>query len=176
MTLTGDLVHLRALEPEDADAFWRWHHDPEAMRWMTTSYPESLAQLRKRFVDLPPNSYERCSFAITTTAESRLIGCVVLRDATPEVGRATLDIYLGEKDTWNKGYATEALRLLCRWAFNDMRLTAIELTVVADNDPARHLYRKLGFVEEGRRRESFRRDGQLHDAIIMSLLAREFID
>lgn len=97
MNLTGDLVHLRAIEPEDADAFWRWHHDPVAMRWMTTSYPESLAEVRKRFAEFPSNSYERCRFAITTTAESRLIGFIGLRDATPEVGRATLDMYLGRR-------------------------------------------------------------------------------
>ncbi|GAA3060546.1 GNAT family N-acetyltransferase [Actinokineospora globicatena] len=174
MTLIGERVRLRAIEPEDADAFWRWHHDEHAMRWMGTSYPESRAQLRKRFADFAPNSYERCRFAIETTAESRLVGYIALRDAHPESGRAELDIYLGDPDTWNKGYATEALRLMCHWGFEDMRLHAIQLSVVVDNEAAIHLYRKLGFVEEGRLREVHRRDGRLHDMYVMSLLATEF--
>ncbi|RLK54530.1 GNAT family N-acetyltransferase [Actinokineospora cianjurensis] len=176
MTLIGERVRLRAIEPEDADTFWRWHHDEHAMRWMETSYPESRAQLRKRFADLPANSHERCRFAIETTAESRLVGYIALRDARPETGRAELDIYLGDPDTWNKGYGGEALRLMCRWGFDDMRLHAIQLFVVADNEPARHLYRKVGFVEEGRLRQYFRRDGKLHDMIVMSLLADELVD
>ncbi|WP_026422421.1 GNAT family N-acetyltransferase [Actinokineospora inagensis] len=172
--LNGDLVRLRAIEPEDADAFWRWHNDPHAMRWMVTSYPESLATLRRRLADPKPNTYENCRFAIETVADTRHVGFIGLRDARPETGRAELDLYLGDPDTWNKGYATEALRLLCRWGFHDMRLHAIQLEVVAENEPARHLYRKAGFTEEGRRRDSFRRDDQWHDMIMMSLLHHEF--
>jgi RimJ/RimL family protein N-acetyltransferase len=48
--------------------------------------------------------------------------------------------------------------------------------VVADNAAARHVYRKVGFVEEGRQRESFRRAGKWHDMILMSLLEGELVD
>ena len=51
-----------------------------------------------------------------------------------------------------------------------MRLHRISLTVVAENTGARKVYEKVGFVEEGRIREAFRRDGKWYDRIIMGLL------
>ena len=46
--LTGKLVRLRAFEPSDAEALYRWNSDPDVLRWMVNDYPESLAQLTKR--------------------------------------------------------------------------------------------------------------------------------
>ena len=176
MSLTGKLVRLRAVEPEDADTVWRWHNDPDVMRWLEGSYPEPLAAIRQRWSERPPNNYERTVFGIETIADGRLIGVIVLRDATPETARAELDVYIGEKDCWNGGYGTEAMRLMCRFGFDHMRLHAIELSVVDENERARHVYRKIGFVEEGKLREAFRRDGKWHDVYIMSLLEGELIE
>ena len=41
--MLGELVRLRAMEPSDAEALWRWNHDPQVMRWMQDGYPQSLA-------------------------------------------------------------------------------------------------------------------------------------
>ncbi|GGS13976.1 MULTISPECIES: GNAT family N-acetyltransferase [Actinokineospora] len=176
MSLTGRLVRLRAMEPEDADTVWRWHNDPEVVTWLTGIYPEPLAAIRKRWADRPANSFERTVFGIETIAEGRLIGVIVLRDATPETARAELDVYIGEKDCWDGGYGTEALRLMCRFGFEFMRLHAIELSVVDENERARHVYRKIGFVEEGKLREAFRRNGKWHDVYVMSMLEGELIE
>lgn len=108
-------------------------------------------------------------------ADGKLIGIVDLRDAEPEVGEAKLDIYIGDPAYRNGGgYGTEALRLMCRYGFNSMRLHQITLWVVAENEVARHVYRKVGFVEEGRHREAFvAADGRRHDMILMSMLKGE---
>jgi RimJ/RimL family protein N-acetyltransferase len=176
VSLTGKLVRLRPFEPEDADTLWRWHNDPDVMRWLQEGYPEPLAAIRKRWAERPANCFQRTVFGIETRAESRLIGVIVLRDATPEHGRAELDVYIGEKDCWNGGYGTDAMRVMCRYGFEFMRLHAIELSVVDENERARHVYRKVGFVEEGKLREAFRRDGKWHDVYVMSLLEGELVD
>jgi RimJ/RimL family protein N-acetyltransferase len=54
-----------------------------------------------------------------------------------------------------------------------MRLHRITLGVADENAPAIHIYKKVGFVEEGRACESFRRDGRWHDMIMMGLLEDE---
>ncbi|WP_086822857.1 GNAT family N-acetyltransferase [Allokutzneria sp. NRRL B-24872] len=167
---TGELVRLRAFEPSEAEALWRWNHDAEVMRWMEDGYPDSLADLQKRMADWKPNSYEKSRLAVEALEDGKLIGVVVLRDAQPETGHAELDIYIGEKDRWGSGYATDTVRTACRFGFEKMRLHRITLWVVADNAAARRVYEKVGFVEEGRQRESFRRDGQWHDMVMMGLL------
>ncbi|WIY04611.1 GNAT family protein [Amycolatopsis mongoliensis] len=173
--LEGELVRLRALEPEDAEKIHPWVHDPEVGRWMTNSHPQSLAQIRKRAEERPVNSYELVVLGIEAKAEDKLIGVIDLRDAEPEIGNAELDIYIGDAGyRGGGGYGTEALRLMCRYGFNSMRLHMITLWVVAENERARHVYRKVGFSEDGRHREAFvGADGDRYDMILMSMLKGE---
>jgi RimJ/RimL family protein N-acetyltransferase len=172
-TVLGDLIRLRAMEPADADALWRWNHDPDVMRWMDQGYAQSLAGVRSRFEGRSPNGYGDVLYGIEVREDGKLIGLVRLRDAEPETGCAELDIYLGEKDYWGRGYATDAVRVMCRYGFEKMRLHKIMLTVAAENEAAHHLYQKVGFVDEGRLREVFRRDGRWYDKFTMGLLEGE---
>ncbi|MFI6097265.1 GNAT family N-acetyltransferase [Lentzea sp. NPDC051213] len=171
--LTGDLVRLRPVEPEDADAFYRWHNDENVMRWLQSYFHESLAAIRKRFADRSDNSYEKVTFCIETLEERMLIGVVVLRDADPINARAEVDIYIGEQEQWGSGYGTDALRTACRYGFGTMRLHSIELTVVEANSRAIRSYEKIGFQVDGRRRQAFFRDGEWHDELLMCVLAGE---
>jgi RimJ/RimL family protein N-acetyltransferase len=169
----GDLVKLRALEPSDAEALWRWNHDPEVMRWMDSGYAQSLARVRQTLAERPRNGYGDVLFGIELRADGTLVGLVRLRDAEPETGNAELDIYLGEKEHWGHGYATDAIRAACRFGFEKMRLHKVTLTVVTENQAARRAYEKVGFVEEGRLREVFRHEGGWLDMYTMGLLNGE---
>ena len=171
--LTGELVRLRPIEPEDADAFYRWHNDEDVMRWLASYTHESLAALRKRFADRADNSFEKASFCIETLEDGKLIGVVVLRDADPINRRAQVDIYIGEKEYWGGGYGTDALRRACRYGFDTLRLHSIELTVVEVNERAIRSYKKIGFQVDGRLRQAFSRDGQWYDELLMCVLADE---
>jgi RimJ/RimL family protein N-acetyltransferase len=173
-TMLGDLVRLRAMEPSDAEALWRWNHDPEVMRWMQDSHPQSLAQVTRWLgEERGRNEYGDLLLGVEVQADDKLIGLVRLHGAEPELGIAELDIYLGEKNYWGKGYATDTVRTVCRYGFDKMRLHKITLTVVTENEAAWRAYRKVGFVQEGRLREVFRRDGRWYDQYTMGLLAGE---
>jgi RimJ/RimL family protein N-acetyltransferase len=169
----GELVTLRPMEPSDAAALWRWNHDPDVMRWMSDGYAQPLAQVTKWLAERPRNTYGDVLFGIEVRTDTKLIGLVQLHDAEPEIGCAKLDIYLGEKDYWGRGYATDAMRTICRYGFEKMRLHKITLNVVTENHAAHHVYHKVGFVDEGRLRQVFRRDGQWYDMYTMGLLEGE---
>jgi RimJ/RimL family protein N-acetyltransferase len=172
MTLQGERVHLRAVAPSDAERLWRWHNDPQVMRWMHAPYPTSLDEVEKELAQRPANSHASLTLMIEN-ASARTVGIIALRGAEPESGSAELDIYLGEKDCWGQGLATDAMRTLCRFGFERMNLHRVELCVADGNDAARHLYEKLGFVTEGRKREVYFREGAWCDEWLMSLLRGE---
>jgi RimJ/RimL family protein N-acetyltransferase len=173
--LTGHLVRLRPIEPAEWESLWRWSTDPEVMRWMFDGYPQSLARHQARGQERvgTPLTYADVLFGIETLDDGRLIGIVRLTGAEPETGRAELTVYVGERDCWGRGYATEAIRLMCRYGFDTMRLHSVFLWVVTENTAARHVYDKVGFTEDGRHRECFRRDGRWYDMYLMSMLEGE---
>jgi RimJ/RimL family protein N-acetyltransferase len=169
----GNLVKLRPIEPSEAEALWGWNSDPEVMRWMVDGYRQTLAGLAKRLEERPRNAYNDVVYGVEVLADNTLIGLVRLHGAEPETGCAEFDIYLGDKKYWGRGYATDATRTMCRYGFEKMRLHKISLTVVTENTAAHHIYQKVGFVDEGRLRQVFRRDGQWYDMITMGLLEGE---
>jgi RimJ/RimL family protein N-acetyltransferase len=169
----GELVKLRPMEPSEAEALWRWNSDAEVMRWMDDGYRQALAGIAKRFGERQRNAYDDVLYGVEVLGDGKLIGLVRLHGAEPETGCAELDIYLGEKEYWGRGYATDAMRTMCLYGFQKMRLHKITLTVVTEHHAAHHIYQKVGFVDEGRLRQVFRRDGQWYDMFTMGLLEGE---
>jgi len=87
---------------------------------------------------------------------------------------AWLGIGIGMREYWDRGLGSEALALALRYAFHEMNLHRLTLTVLAYNTRAIHLYEKLGFRHEGTFREFGLRDGKRYDMLLYGLLRREW--
>lgn len=72
------------------------------------------------------------------------------------------------------GYAVEAMRLLLHYAFNELRCHKCNTACLDTNIASIALQKKLGFVEEGRRREVVFMNGQYHDEILFGLTEQEY--
>jgi ribosomal protein S18 acetylase RimI-like enzyme len=73
-----------------------------------------------------------------------------------------------------RGRGLGSRMLAATLALADARgLSRAELVVRADNESAIALYRRFGFVEEGRCRQYLRLDGEDHDALLMARLVAE---
>jgi RimJ/RimL family protein N-acetyltransferase len=174
--LEGEKVRLRAREPSDAEAIWRWLNDREVQRTMGGRYPWSLAAEVEWLRERAPRPIEfgaDIGLAIETK-EGRLIGTTGLHGASPENRDAWLGIMIGEKDCWSQGYGTDAIVTLLRLAFGEMGLHRVELQVYADNARGIACYRNCGFVEEVRMRQYRLRAGVWVDALTMGVLHHEF--
>ncbi len=80
---------------------------------------------------------------------------------------------MGEERDRNEGLGTEAIRVILRYAFEELGLESVGLSVFEFNEPAIQAYEKLGFEREGRIEQAVRRDGTSHDAILMRVQAPE---
>jgi RimJ/RimL family protein N-acetyltransferase len=174
--LEGRLVRLRAREPEDASPSYAWTNDFEVTRNIKIRYPQSHKSQRDWAVATSGPHYASGLFSIETLASPQMIGTCGLRAGQPEDRCATLAIWIGDKVFWNGGYGTDAMIILCRFGFEIMNLHRIELDVYADNPRAQHVYEKLGFVVEGRKRDHDFRAGQYRDTVMMGLLPGELRD
>jgi len=170
--LSGDHVKLRAIEREDIPRFLRWLNDPEVTRYLTMYMPLSRDE-EERWFEEQLQDRSRKILAIEIEAGEH-IGNISLEDIDWKNRYATLGIVIGEKRYWGKGYGTAAVRTLLRFAFEEMNLNRVQLTVIDYNERARRCYRRCGFVEEGTARQAHHTGGRFHDLVWMSILREEW--
>ncbi|WP_369260388.1 GNAT family N-acetyltransferase [Streptomyces sp. R35] len=177
--IEGKLVRLRALRADDVDAQVRWRNDPEVVHWATGSDPlfgpvtrEAVAHFHEIRLRDDPRAQQ--TFTVEDLADGRAIGMVDYRDLDSFAGRATVGITIGERDRWGGGYGSEALRLLLDHLFGALRLHRVELDTWSGNERAMRAFRAVGFVEEGRRRESVRVGDEWYDGVEFGLLREEW--
>lgn len=104
----------------------------------------------------------------------RPIGMVDYRGVDPYEGVAEVGIFIGERDFWSRGYGTEALGLLVDHLFGMFPLHRLELDTWSGNTRAARAFARLGFQEEGRRRDAVLLAGARYDRLLFGLLRREW--
>lgn len=171
----GEHVHLTAVTKEDVPVLARWHNDAGFLRLLNAdaAKPQTEADATKWLEEAQkaPNGY---LFAVREQPGDLLLGFVELDGILWNHGVAWLGVGIGDRERWGQGLGGEALRLALNFAFNELNLHRVQLTVFAYNDRAIALYEKLGFVREGIYREFLCRDGQRYDMYLYGLLRREW--
>ena len=170
--LTGTSVSLRAFEPSDAETMWPWYQDHEFSVLDGNVYPSSLESIREFLRSLQSPAFADVSLGIEDNQRA-LIGIVRLKRVNAENRTADFGVAI-ERGHWNRGYGTDATRIILRFAFEEMNLHRVQLGVLEYNTRAIRCYEKCGFIEEGRQRRSKFRDGRYWDNIMMGILDREF--
>jgi len=75
-----------------------------------------------------------------------------------------------------RGSGTRLLEGVLLWLFTETEANRFDLDLFVENERALRTYEKLGFVVEGRMRDYHRSvDGQIRDALIMSILRRDWV-
>ena len=169
--LEGKLVNLRAQEIGDLERIYRWINDRDVSRFLGARYemplPFERDWLQKRAGS--PLSFGRAFFAIETK-DGVHIGDIGLHEASGEDRKAWLGMRIGETQYWSRGYGSDALITLVRFAFEEMNLNRVSLDVYDFNPRAITAYRNCGLVEEGRRRAARYSGGAYHDIVSMGVL------
>lgn len=177
---TGKLVRLSAFDPEEMSKTWsRWNRNSEYFRLLNSSgraiqSPKaSLKWMEEEVSELSPASY---FFGIRTLAEDRLIGELAL-DVINWSGRdAFVGLGIGETEYWGNGYGTDVMNVLLRFAFTEVNLRRVSLTVFEYNPRAIRSYEKAGFRHEGRVRKVLNKEGSRWDVLFMGILREEWME
>lgn len=168
-------VRLTALRDGDAATMARWHEDSWFVRLINAdpARPQSESQIQA-FIDEMRKRHNAYLFAVRLTETDALIGWVELDGILWNGGSTMLGIAFGDRTNWDRGYGREAMELVLRFAFDELNLHRVGLTVYAYNERAIALYEKLGFVQEGAQREFLHRNGQRYDMLMYGMLRREW--
>jgi RimJ/RimL family protein N-acetyltransferase len=171
--LIGPRLYLRAVELADAERLIPWVTHPQVRPFLRRTHPLNLLQ-EEAFIREVLSSEGTTVFVIVEQEGDRPVGVCGLHPTHTPAHTAGLGISIGEPDAWGRGLGREACRLLLGYAFEELNLHRVELEVYANNPRALACYLKVGFLEEGRRREAHFTEGGYVDAIQMGVLATEW--
>lgn len=164
--IVGERIYLRELNIDDATIeYCDWLNNPEVNKYLETreiTVPELQMYIQKQIDD------SKSFFAgIFDNKNNFHIGNIKLEPIDFETKRAIFGLLIGEKSYWGKGIATEATKLIVKYAFEQLSLEEIELGVILDNKAAIRVYEKVGFKIIEVKEKSSNHNGILYDGVIM---------
>ena len=175
----GELVRLTSEEPELISKHEvRWQRDTEFRR-LADGDPADLfseKKIKEWFEKRIEDGFkpDRHGFTIRALDDDKPIGFLGLWlnliHAEVWVG-----IGIGERDYWNKGCGTDAMKLCLRYAFMELGAHRVSLGLFDYNPRALKAYEKAGFRLEGRTRKDIMREGQYYDSLWMGILREEWL-
>ncbi|MFC4013588.1 GNAT family N-acetyltransferase [Nonomuraea purpurea] len=174
----GERVRLRATEPEDWEAFLAFDEYSDAVRngWRLTP-PTSAALAKKQATEQAERELDLDEFRLViATRDGNLpVGAINTHQVDRHHGTFAYGIGVGTPHH-RKGYASEAIVILLRYMFFDRRFQKAEAGVYGVNEASLALHRRLGFVEEGRRRRCHYAAGRYDDEVLFGMTIEEFTE
>lgn len=176
---TGTLVRLTAVNAEEVSkSIAHWGRDSEYKRLLDSDPPrlfsaKATREWLEKQLEEEPDTYW---FSIRTLEDDRLLGEIDLSVTSWGSRDAFVGIGIGEREFWGKGYGTDAMHLILRFAFTELNLRRVTLNVFAFNERAVKAYEKVGFHMEGRQRQAMQREGRRWDILYMGILQEEWME
>ena len=165
------MISLRDLEDADSAQLFAWRREPEVDRWMSGAAPEALDRHQRWFEALRADK-DRCGWIIASA--DKPVGFLLLSGFTGAHGRAEWGWYIGEAQARGRGAGRAAQALGLDRAFRELKVDKVWSEVLSDNDVALRAQAAAGFRREGYLRQHVRKDGRVHDVVVLGILRAEW--
>ncbi len=148
--LMNDRIYLRAVEPEDMDVMYKMENDPSMWDISSFTVPYSRHVLRQYIEDSQCDVFadKQLRLMIVRKNDDCILGTIDITDFVPLHLRGEVGIAI-HKEYRQLGYATDALKLLCEYAFDFLSFTQLYAHIAVDNDDCIKLFVSCGFVQCG---------------------------
>jgi RimJ/RimL family protein N-acetyltransferase len=171
-----DRIRLRQIEAEDWEFYYLWNMDSQVARDVNDlPFPQSKASVKEWAVKTSKAEPENneMKLAIELRESGQLIGIINSHHCDARVGEFMYGIAI-RREHHRKGYASEAITLLMRYFFEELRYQKCTIDVHGWNDASVFLHEKLGFIREGQVRRSLFTQGKHFDRLIYGMTIEEF--
>lgn len=164
----SERVFLRAMEPEDLEVMYAMENDPQMWDVTNFSVPYSRFALKQYMENSQCDMFadRQVRLMIVCRKDDTVVGTVDITDFAPMHSRGEVGIVV-RREYRGKGYAADALKLLCDYAFGFLHLKQLTAHVAADNEMSLHLFASCGFRRCGLLREWWRVGGLFKDVVLL---------
>lgn len=166
--LHGKLVYLRTVEKEDLEQIRDWLTDPDLLH-LLGARPIPIGTIEP---DKIPELFRlRDGRALSILSRDKtLVGLVGFGNFHEFNRTAQMLILIGDRSEWNRGYGSDAIRNIVRFAFEDLNLNCVEVQIPQFNTRALRVFQKVGFTIEGTLRSRLFLRGRYWDLVTASAL------
>ena len=155
VTLHGAKVTLRPMTENDWDVLARWDSDPEVL-WFSEG--DDVQSYSREDVQGIYRDASQTAFCFIIEVDGQVIGECWLQKMNldrilsryPDQDCRRIDLTIGEKTQWGRGYGTDMIRTLTQWAFEDQGADMIFGCVADYNPRSRRAFEKAGYIEDQR--------------------------
>ena len=175
--LYSDYIHLRSIRLDDVrEEYCDWLNDPEVNQYLESRYQVQTLSKITRFVAEKRASQSEYLFAMVRNADSRHFGNIKIGPIRDRHRIADVSLFIGDRECWGKGYASEAIRRITVFAFAELRLNKVSASIYGDNVGSVRAFRSAGWRQEAVLRNHYIHDGAPMDIVLMGLCADEMVE
>ncbi|TAF09113.1 MAG: N-acetyltransferase [Flavobacteriia bacterium] len=172
ITLKGNTIYLRALEPEDLEFVYAIENNELIWNVSNTQTPYSRFLIRQYLENAHQDIYEakqlRLAICMNDTFEA--VGLIDLFDFDPNNNRAGVGIVISNESMRTSGIGSEALQLIINYAFNQMQLHQLYANIGSKNEISISLFTKFGFQKIGIKKDWNKIQNLYEDEILYQLI------
>ena len=172
VTLKGNSIYLRALEPNDLEFIYAVENNESIWEVSNTQTPYSRFLIKQYLKNANQDIYEakQLRLAICKDQDFPAVGLIDLFDFDPKNNRAGVGILIQNQEERNIGIGTEALGLLIQFAFTQLNLHQLYANIDSENKPSLTLFTKFEFQKIGIKKQWNLVNGKYKDEILFQLI------
>jgi len=169
MIVLDNKICLRKADLNDVDALYEIKNDRKAAS-LLGGFSNGYSKIDiENWIISHNNNKNEVLYLIQTLGDSKVIGHVGLYNIDFRVRKAEFAILIAGEDNQGKGYGSLCTKFLIDYAFDELNIRKINLSLLSENKRAVSMYNKIGFLQEGILRNDQYKNGKYHDVILMAL-------
>lgn len=173
--IKGKQINLRQITLDDCtEKYVKWLNDPDVNQYLETKYMDQNLESIRSFVESQRENNHSILFAIIDNESDKHIGNIKIGPVHPHYNHADISYFIGEKDFWHRGIATEAIGLISGFGFDNLHLHRIEAGAYDCAIGSWRALEKCGYKREGVFKEQVFFNGSYIDIYRYAILESEY--
>jgi len=174
MKLIGNSIYLELLSPDNgSEEYASWMNDPEIYQYLESKWRQITVEDLKEYIKSINDGKNNFLFGIFDKATDKHIGNIKVGPIQHVHRYGDIGIIVGNKNYWGKGVATEAIKLIVQFAFEDLNLNKVTAGMYDINRGSLKAFEKNGFRQVGIWKNHVFFKGEYIDQFIMEKLREE---
>lgn len=174
IVLDGKNIFLRSMKISDAtQEYVNWLNDPEVNQYLESRFVKSTIKSVRDYIQKVIHNSDNIIFLV-----------IVLKNTNKHIGNIKLvidqrhkfgdiGIIIGDKNSWGKGYASEAIHLLTKFSFNTLKLHKLIAGAYNNNIGSINVFIKNGFIIEGVQKNQFLSGNKYVDGVLLARFSKK---